>query len=230
MSLWLLFLLPNVIKSFDLPQFPEGNVWQLDISQSDDVHPNSSQITQWLVDQGGFGNNRFQIDFGIVVLHVDCETDTYNASFYPKDGYYDEPCDTNVHSLLIPKYGALEGNGDWNESQSCEGDCHLIVYNHINGLLYESWDTIIKFPDNDFNQNPIINATCLVVWNTSHLYPEDGRGDGCTSADAAGFPIATLLFTPYELYVEKEIKHAIRFILPNARYVMILSVIYYYIC
>ena len=64
-----------------------------------------------------------------------------------------------------------------------------------------------------------MEATCLVVWNTSHEYPSNGRGEGCTSADAAGFPIASLLFTPYELYVKQEIDHAIRFILPNSRFV-----------
>jgi len=43
-----------------------------------------------------------------------------------------------------------------------------------------------------------------------------GRGDQCTSADAAGFPIAPLLFTADEV-AAGEIAHAIRFILPNNR-------------
>ena len=42
------------------------------------------------------------------------------------------------------------------------------------------------------------------------------RGDQCTSADAAGFPIAPLLFTADEV-AAGEIAHAIRFILPNDR-------------
>ena len=43
-----------------------------------------------------------------------------------------------------------------------------------------------------------------------------GRGDQCTSADAAGFPIAPLLFTADEV-AAGAIDHAIRFILPNDR-------------
>ena len=42
------------------------------------------------------------------------------------------------------------------------------------------------------------------------------RGDQCTSADAAGFPIAPMLFTADEV-AAGEIAHAIRFILPNPR-------------
>ena len=42
------------------------------------------------------------------------------------------------------------------------------------------------------------------------------RGLQCTSADAAGFPIAPLLFTADEV-AAGEIPHAIRFILPNNR-------------
>lgn len=214
-------LLHQSSGEFSLPQFPDGSVWQLDISDSDDIHPNSSAITQWLEDQGGFGNSRFQIDFSIVVLHVNCSTDTLNATFIPKSGYY-SACDSDINSILIPKYGSLEGTANWTHAQSCGGDCHLIVMNELNGLLYESWDTSITFPDDDVTKDPIIEATCLVAWNVSHDYPSDGRGDGCTSADAAGFPIATLLFTPYEIHVKQEIDHAIRFILPNARCVYLL--------
>ena len=57
---------------------------------------------------------------------------------------------------------------------------------------------------------------CLAVWNTRMAYGETLRGDQCTSADAAGFPIAPLLFTADEVQAG-EIKHAIRFILPNNR-------------
>ena len=42
------------------------------------------------------------------------------------------------------------------------------------------------------------------------------RGDQCTSADAAGFPVAGLLPTTDEV-AAGEIAHALRFILPNDR-------------
>src|ERR1035441_2344630 len=50
----------------------------------------------------------------------------------------------------------------------------------------------------------------------NRVYPPSGRGDQCTSADSAGFPIAPLLFNADELAVG-HIDHAIRFILPNPR-------------
>jgi hypothetical protein len=48
------------------------------------------------------------------------------------------------------------------------------------------------------------------------------RGEHCTGADAAGFPIAPLLFNADEVYAATQVSngdlgHAIRFILPNAR-------------
>jgi hypothetical protein len=54
------------------------------------------------------------------------------------------------------------------------------------------------------------------VWDLDADYDETLRGDQCTSADAAGFPIAPLLFTADEV-ASGEIDHAIRFILPNDR-------------
>jgi serine/threonine-protein kinase len=47
-------------------------------------------------------------------------------------------------------------------------------------------------------------------------YPAAGRGNDCTSADAAGFPIAPLLFNADEV-AAGHIDHALRFILPNSR-------------
>jgi serine/threonine-protein kinase len=57
---------------------------------------------------------------------------------------------------------------------------------------------------------------CLAVWNLDRVYPGVGRGQDCTSADAAGFPIAPLLFSADEV-AAGHIDHAIRFILPNSR-------------
>ena len=57
---------------------------------------------------------------------------------------------------------------------------------------------------------------CLAVWHGAHSYTTAGRGEQCTSADAAGFPIAPLLFTADEV-AAGHIDHAIRFILPNDR-------------
>ena len=58
-------------------------------------------------------------------------------------------------------------------------------------------------------------------WDLTKRYPNNGRGEQCSSADAAGFPIAPLLFNADEVKAavatNGDIGHAIRFILPNAR-------------
>src|ERR1039458_4968545 len=62
----------------------------------------------------------------------------------------------------------------------------------------------------------VLSANDLAVWDLNRIYPPSGRGDQCTSTDAAGFPIAPLLFNADEL-AAGSINHAIRFILPNPR-------------
>jgi len=59
------------------------------------------------------------------------------------------------------------------------------------------------------------HAGCEAVWYTGVAPSGDGRGQQCTSADAAGFPIAPLLFSAEEVKAGV-IDHAIRFILPNS--------------
>jgi len=64
--------------------------------------------------------------------------------------------------------------------------------------------------------NGVFRGGCLAIWDLDRIYPPSGRGEQCTSADAAGLPITPLLFTADELEAGV-IDHAIRFILPNAR-------------
>ena len=61
-----------------------------------------------------------------------------------------------------------------------------------------------------------LNAGFVTIWDLNRVYPPSGRGDQCSSADAAGFPIAPLLFNADEL-ATGSINHAIRFTLPNPR-------------
>ena len=105
----------------------------------------------------------------------------------------------------MPDVGAIEGE----QGYECvgDGDCHLIVAERDEGMLYEMWRANIV--------NDVFYGGCLAVWDMSVVYDDDGRGQGCTSADAAGFPIAPLLFDADEV-AAGEIAHAIRFILPNA--------------
>jgi serine/threonine-protein kinase len=106
--------------------------------------------------------------------------------------------------MPVPTGGALEGESGYSCTQ--DGDCHLIVIMPNTHQLFEMWRADIT--------NGVFNGGCLAVWDTTRDYSAQGRGEGCTSADAGGFPMTALLFTADEV-AAGHIDHAIRFILPN---------------
>jgi len=180
--------------------FPTGAVWCEDVSDAPTT-ADSETVVAWL-EQAGWGNNdTFQIDFSLEVLEADA--DTPRQSFEATDAFYTPDCDWV--EVPIPDGGAIEGEAGY--ACTSDGDCHLIVAARDEDLLYEMWRANIV--DGTFY------GGCLAVWDMSVVYGDDGRGQGCTSADAAGFPIAPLLFTADEV-AAGSIDHAIRFILPNA--------------
>jgi len=163
----------------------------------------SANMIQALKDSGGWGNgNKFQIDFSLEVLTADGSTPM--MTFTPTGDFYTPDCD--LAPVPVPDGGNLEGE-DGYECVS-DGDCHLIVFNKDAGKLYEMWRANITPTE--------FLGGCLAVWNTMATYSEKLRGEQCTSADAAGYPIAPLLFTADEV-ASGSINHAIRFILPNNR-------------
>src|SRR5271157_9011 len=178
------------------PYFPPGAVWTQDISHAP-LDPQSSAIISRLADAGGWGNNnKMHIDFGMRVLQADDKTPL--VPFRKAPGFYAADSD-NVTTFPLPAGSNME---------SCEGDCQLIVVDRSHGKLYETYSTHVA-------ENAVI-AQFVAVWDLNRVYPPSGRGEQCTSADAAGFPIAPLLFNADELAVG-HIDHAIRFILPNPR-------------
>jgi serine/threonine-protein kinase len=102
--------------------------------------------------------------------------------------------------------GAIEGEAGY-ECVS-DGDCHLIVVHGPRKRLYEMWRANIV--------GGTFYGGCAVTWDLTKAYPPNLRGEGCTSADAGGFPIAAMLFSADEV-AAGAIEHAIRFILPNDR-------------
>jgi hypothetical protein len=185
------------------PYFPQGAFWDQDVSA---VAPagNSDAMIGALRAAGGWGNGDvFQIDFSIEVLRVDGAS-PQKQSFEPTDDFYEPDCD-NV-PMPVPPGGNLEGESGY--ECTGDGDCHLIVWAPDEKRLYEMWRASIA--------GGTFNGGCLAVWDTSRVYGPEGRGIQCTSADAAGFPIAPLLFTADEVAAGR-IDHAIRFILPNNR-------------
>lgn len=186
-----------------LPYFPPPAIWTQDISQAP-VDPKSSEIVAWLADAGGWGRGRMQVDFGIRVLQADSTTP--QVPFRKGPDFYARDSDV-VPLVPLPLGGGLEAQPGYRCNIE-ENDCHLIVVDWAHKKLYEAYRASME--------GNAIKASSLVVWDLNRVYPSSGRGDQCTSTDAAGFPIAPLLFNADEI-AAGSINHAIRFILPNER-------------
>lgn len=203
----LLLVLACFSAAAALPHFPPDAVWQRDISKAP-LADHSQQMIRKLEELGGWGSgNDFQIDFAITVLHAGTEAPT-RPVVTSEDGYYEGECDDPGFAFPLPEGGAIEES----EGYVCEGgDCHLLVWQ--GNRLYESYYTTVS--------NRGVESMCAVVWNLDKVYGASGRGEHCTSADAAGFPIAPLLLEADEVAMAAagsgDLGHAIRFILPNAR-------------
>ena len=186
------------------PYFPPGAIWRQDISHAP-LDPQSSAIIAWLAGAGGWGNNnRMQVDFNLRVLQANAASP--NVPFQKGPTFYSPDSDI-VSTVPLPTGGGLEGRTDY-KCPSDGDDCHLIVVDRGHGKLYEAYHA-------DYTDGALA-VMFLGVWDLNRVYPSTGRGDQCTSADSAGFPIAPLLFNADEI-ATGSINHAIRFILPNPR-------------
>lgn len=183
--------------------FPPGSPWTQDISHAS-VDPQSSAMIAWLANAGGWGhNNRMQVDFSLRVVQADASTP--QVPFREGQGFYAADSDV-VSTIPLPAGGGIEAQTGY--QCPADNDCHLIVADRGHGKLYEAFQA-------NYAEN-VLTAKFLAVWDLNRVYPPSGRGEQCTSADAAGLPIAPLLFNADEL-ATGSINHAIRFILPNPR-------------
>jgi serine/threonine-protein kinase len=180
--------------------FPAGSPWYQDVSSAP-LDSQSAAVIRYL-DGAGWGLGRMQIDFGIEVLEAPAGTAL--RAFVPTDDFYTPDCDRDP--VPVPPGGALEGE-DGYECRS-DGDCHLIVVDRSRNRLHEMWRADIR--------GDSFLGGCQAVWDMTRVYPPSGRGEQCTSADAAGYPMAPLLFSADEV-AAGSIPHAIRFVLPNSR-------------
>jgi len=183
--------------------FPQGATWTQDISHAP-VDPHSDATIAWLADAGGWGHGRMQTDFSLRVLQA--SPTTPKVAFHKGSGWLAADSD-RISTIPLPPGGGMEGQSGY-ECDVDEQDCHLIVVDRSDGKLYEAYQA------NYAEQS--VTANFVAVWDLNRIYPPSGRGDQCTSADAAGFPIAPLLFNADDL-ARGSIDHAIRFILPNSR-------------
>jgi hypothetical protein len=208
------------------PRFQFGSVFQQDISNAP-VHPQSASMiaTNMAICSGdstgcGFGVGRMQIDFSIEVMRADGTAPTRPiAEHAVYNDYYAPDCEPIGTPMPLPPGGRIEGSTNY----ACDNennDCHLIVVQ--GNTLYEAYSANVG---PDVASATQVDALCLATWKLDAVYPATLRGEHCTSADAAGFPIAPLLFNADEIRaalahpnpVDQHLAHAIRFILPNDR-------------
>jgi serine/threonine-protein kinase len=204
-------LAATVAAAAPLPRFPANATWNQDISQAP-LAADSATMIATLEGLGGWGNGGvLQIDFSMVVLHAAEDAPTVPVVAWPSGGdYYSPDCDAPGFAFPLPPGGAIEGSPGYDCDHGNE-DCHLLV---VQG------DTLFEAYAADVAGNAL-QSICALRWDLRKAYPRTGRGEQCTSADAAGFPIAALLFNADEVAAaipsNGDIGHAIRFILPNAR-------------
>lgn len=231
-------LLSMAAQADVLPRFPANAVWNRDVSAPPLKHPNSDAMINHLGSLGGWGTGatHFKIDFSFYVLHANPGIATTPVSPIggdPDNYYYPDCGDFPPHSPLVgpvplpiplPSGGGIEGTGpaQWPPpppgtppSYTCDNlnnDCHMLIVQ--GNTLFESGNTNVA--------GGKVESMCALRWDLSKVYPPQGRGDQCTSVDAAGFPVAPLLFNADEVYAAEQVAngdlgHAIRFILPNPR-------------
>ena len=168
----------------------------------------SDAIITALESLGGWGTGAFQVDFAITLLTADASTPVRPVSPSNVDDYcYNGPdCEAVPFAMPLPADGNTEGSADYS-CNNADDDCHVLVHDTAHHLLYELYKATGTANG--------VETTGAYKWDLTKLYPETLRGDQCTSADAAGLPIAALLVTADEV-AAGDVGHAIRFVLPNA--------------
>src|SRR5262249_19446609 len=143
-----------------------------------------------------------QIDFSIPLFFGDSTTPR-QMIVAPAGGYcYGGPdCDAVPLQMPIPAGSNIEGSTNL-VCDTANNDCHILVVENTQHRLYELY--------NATQSGSNIAALGAFIWDLNKAYPDNERGDQCTSADAAGFPIAGLLATADEV-AAGSVNHAIRF-------------------
>lgn len=181
--------------------------WTKDVSGLPPAGRSDAIITA-LQAAGGWGNgNKFQVDLSLAVLFADASTPRQTITADPNNAYcYSGPdCDPVPLQMPIPPNGNTEGSPNY----TCDvgnNDCHVLVVAKDEKKLYELYQAT--------QAGAAFTASGAFVWDFTKMYPDNERGEQCTSADAAGFPIAALTPTADEV-AAGDVHHALRFILPN---------------
>lgn len=181
--------------------------WTADVSQAP-ASGRSAAILAALNDAGGWGNgNVLQIDFAMPVLIAGPDTPRMTVNPTADYCFGGVDCDAVPAEIPVPPGAHLEGSQDLTCDAANE-DCHLLVADPDARRLYEIYQGT--------QAGDGLTAGGFFVWDLDRAYTDELRGPQCTSADAAGFPIAAMTPTADEVAAGR-IDHALRFILPNDR-------------
>lgn len=183
--------------------FEAPEPWTKDVS-CDPKAPDSDKIIKALKDSGGWPSGKL-LNEGSIGVQTVADASTMLHTFQHTGDFYTPDCDDGP--FPVPPGGHIEGESGYDCKG--DGDCHLLVVDKKSKKLYEMWRAFTP-------AGGAFSGGCAVVWDLTKAYPDNLRGDGCTSADAGGFPIAAMVFSADEV-AAGNIAHAIRFILPNNR-------------
>jgi hypothetical protein len=183
--------------------FPPGAPWNQPVDGAA-LDAESGAIIAYLA-TNHTASARFQITFDFNLLYADGSTP--HRAFTPTSEFYSPDCDPAP--VPVPAVGRLEGESTY--ACASDGDCHLTVIDTSTCRLHELWRANLT----GGTSTGTFTSGCQAIWDLSAVPPATGRGDFCTSADAAGLPILPLVFTADEV-ARGTIDHAIRFILPNS--------------
>jgi hypothetical protein len=181
--------------------------WTADVSGTPASERSAAVLTA-LTEAGGWGNgNVLQIDLAMPVLRATAGTrrvPVTGSADYCSGG---PDCDPVPAEMPVPADAHMEGSQDLTCDATAE-DCHLLVADPAARRLYEVYQGT--------RGGDGLTAGGFFVWDLDRAYTDQLRGPQCTSADAAGFPIAALTPTADEV-ASGRIGHALRFVLPNDR-------------
>lgn len=174
----------------DFKIFPDDNVWKWDIS-SYKVHPNSAN---YLASIGTA--TKLHPDFGTVwegaPIGIPYQVVTSSQALVPVV-YTDYGDESDPGPFPIPLTAPIEGG------LTSEGDRHVITIDKDRKILSELYYAFPKAAKWEASSGAKFDLTV----NEDHPL-------GWTSADAAGLPIFPGLVRYEEVYIKKEVNHAIR--------------------
>lgn len=137
----------------------------------------------------------FQINYSFVVLDGAGATPVT----FPPGGEADEV------PVPVPERGYIEGEYAYSDCPNTSEDCHLIVVDRPRRQLFEVYAA---------RKNGSNWEGSVAFWQFDKVYPKTARGQGCTSADAAGLAITPGLIG-YKETKAGSIDHALRLVLRN---------------